>query len=125
VGDYCRCYRSVFGALVNDKMSKGKKWLIITLLVVLVLGSCQTKKESVFSFRCSEDLSSVQIFNKVTGGFDTWESCTGECGVIAGSPTCINDDDEKKASPESNNAGFLLLLAGLLWLITKKEVKRE
>ncbi len=69
------------------------KWyiFIVIALVILTMANQKTmKKEAKYTFRCSEDNSAVEMFNKNTASFTTWQQCdNGECIIGFSGPTCI------------------------------------
>ena len=91
-----------------------KTWLIILALVILTMANQkEIKKESKFSFRCSEDNTAIEIYNKDTNSFTVWQQCEGEC-VEGDTIHCTVPEQAKQASPISP-LPVLLILGGLLY----------
>lgn len=94
-----------------------KKWFPIVIIgLFLLMNGEVTKKESRFSFRCSQDETAVELFNKDTGAFDTWEMCEHGCVMIQGSPACMLGEEPKKTSPEPYLWPVALIAAALLFM---------
>lgn len=93
------------------------KWLIIIILVIILMQTT-IKKEGKFSSRCSEDRTSIELFNKNTGEFVVIEDCgEGEC-QMNGIPRCIQLEGIRKEAVDFKIP--MLLIAGIIFILIRK-----
>ncbi len=74
------------------------------------------KKEGKFSFRCSDDKKTIEVYNKVSDKFIEYHDCgAGECRLVGNLPKCFAEE-VKQEEPETDNP-FLLIAAIVLLII--------
>ena len=103
-----------------------RKWVIIIIIIVLVvLMGNSTKKEGKFSFRCSEDKKSIEMFNRMDdkNKFDIYQDCgEGTCQLQGGSPACIIKESKKEEASAFNPT--MLIMAAIALFIFLKNRRR-
>lgn len=81
------------------------------------------KKEGRFAFRCSEDKSQVEMYNKESEDlekFSPYEVCSPDaiCELIGGIPTCIPTETKAVEEPKKEASYTTpLLVAGAVFMI--------
>lgn len=114
----------IYGNNVYDEYDKKMKliWLIL-ILIGLMMVTPNMKKEARFSFRCSEDKSQVEMYNKESEDlekFSAYEVCSPDsmCESVNGLPTCIpKETKEVKEVKKETSYTTPLLIAGIIFLL--------
>lgn len=106
----------------NDESKMKLTWLILILIGMMMVAP-NMKKEARFAFRCSEDKSQVEMYNKDSEDlekFSAYEACDpdAECENINGLPTCIPKEiKEAKEVKKETSYNVPLLVAGIIFIL--------